>query len=101
MKWIGHAGLKKKADKSVWVGMYIMRSRGRYSGGFGSEVFRLLRDYAVEVGANRVVSTATDPERQAALRQAGFKSISRVPGQHPRRIRRHGWLARDFEWRAP
>ena len=97
MTFIGHGSMKGKAGGSYWIGAYIIRSRSQYSGGYGAEVFRLLRDRAVELGATRVTANAPDLERRSALEAAGFKVVSALPRRLAKR--RRGWGFVRLEWR--
>lgn len=97
MKLIGHGSMKGKAAGDYWIGGHIIGNRGQYSGGYGAEIFRLLRDHAVALGAKRVKANATDLERRSALESAGFKIVSAFPPRHSKRRRGIGiWR---FEWR--
>ncbi|HEV2415100.1 MAG TPA: hypothetical protein VGX27_09840 [Candidatus Dormibacteraeota bacterium] len=97
MTLIGHGSMRGKAGDPYWIGAYIFSRRGRYEGGYGAEVFRLLRDRAVELGATRVTANAPDVERRSALEAAGFKVVSALPRRLAKR--RRGWGFVRLEWR--
>ena len=97
MKLIGGGSMKGKAGGSYWIGAHIITGRGVYSGGYGAEIFRLLRDRAVELGATLVTANAMDLERRSALEAAGFKVVSALPRRLAKR--RRGWGFVRLEWR--
>jgi hypothetical protein len=91
MKWIGHGGLTRNDDGAFWVGASIWSGRGRYAGGYGSEIYRLICRFAsAELRARKVLANNTDLERKAALEEAGFKLVDAFPAQHAKRRRGYG-----------
>ena len=99
MKWIGHASLHRKDEGTFGIGAYIMRTRGRYAGGYGAEAYRLVCKFAArELNARKVLADNADLERKAALEEAGFKLVGAWPPQHAKR--RRGIGTRHYEWTA-
>ena len=96
MHRIGSASLRRVDESVFWVGTYFWLG-ARYEGGYGAEVFRLMARFAVDGhGATKVIASATDLRRKAALEEAGFKLESAFPPHHAKRrrgygIRRYGW----------
>lgn len=88
MQWIGHCPLNRKADNVYFAGLYISRGRGRYSGGYGAEAYRLMCRFAVErLGAIKVLGEDANLDRKSALEEAGFGLVSALPPQHAKRRR--------------
>jgi hypothetical protein len=97
MKWIGHGSLRRKEVDVFLIGAFIMSGRGRYTGGYGAEAYRLMCRFAADaLGASRVVASNTDLERKAALEEAGFRLVGAWPPQHAKR--RRGYGVRRYEW---
>lgn len=97
MKWIGRASLRGKTGGVFEAGGYVMSSRGKFTGGYGAEIFRLVRVYAVRLGAAAVMASARDRARAAVLEQAGFRIVSASPPHHAKRPR--GYIQLRLEWR--
>ena len=98
MHWLGSASVHA-VDGSVFsVGAWISSRFGRYEGGYGAEIYRLLARFAVdELGAAEVRASTIDLPRRAALEGAGFRLSGSWPRQHAKRRRGHGlWR---FVWR--
>jgi len=97
MKWIGHCGVRRAEGSVYTAGVSIWRSRGRYTGGYGAEAYRLMCGFAVnDLGATRILAVDTNLDRKSSLEEAGFKLASAFPPQHAKR--RRGYGIRRYEW---
>jgi hypothetical protein len=95
MKLMGHGSIARAGNGVFEVSAGIYRRGARAEGGYGSEPYRLLAQFAVhELEATTVTSRAIGLKRKTIVEDAGFRVVAGPP--HSRRNSPH--TAWQLEW---